>query len=197
MGVVTPSPNRPASRAGFDFIGVQPEGVFDPATQTAGFLFWQCREAALRALAAWEEVSQASFTSWQSGKKIDLDPDAGVDLNAFYNRSSLQFFHFTTGSKTFLSGASTDVVAHEAGHGILDAARPDLWNSALFEVNSAHEAFGDCVAILTALLDGPTRAALLAALSQKNFVESTAENLAAGIAAVQSNHNAAVPRRAR
>src|SRR5262249_2467625 len=139
----------------------------------------------------------ASFTSWQSGTKIELRPDDGVDLNAFYDRASLSFFHFTKGGNTFLSGASTDVVAHETGHGILDAIRPELLNSAVFEVNALHEAFGDCVAILTALHDGPTRTALLPSLAQANFVEATAENLAAGIKTVNPQHNAAAPRHAR
>src|SRR5262249_17304576 len=85
----------------------------------------------------------------------------------------------------------------EAGHGILDSIRPDFWNSAVFEVNSSHEAFGDCVALLTALSDAETRKEVRASIAQKNFVESTAENLAAGIKAFQSNHNAAVPRHAR
>src|SRR5262245_13074950 len=143
MRVISPRPNRAASRAGFTFFGEQPEDTFDPATQTAGFLFWQCREAALAALEAWEDVSGDPFTAWQGPtKKIELRPDDGVDLNAFYDRASLSFFHFTTGGETFLSGASTDVVAHEAGHGILDAIRPDMWFSSVFEVNSFHEAFG-------------------------------------------------------
>jgi hypothetical protein len=129
----------------------------------------------------------------QAGRKIELRPDDGVDLNAFYDRVSLSFFHFTNGGTTFLSGASTDVVAHEAGHGILDAIRPELITSAVFEVNAFHEAFGDCVAILTAFLDQSNRSAVLASLTEKNFAEATAENLAAGIKMVQPNHNAAAP----
>ena len=111
-------------------------------------------------------------------KKIELRPDDGVDLNAFYDRQSLSFFHFPSGSTKFLSGASTNVVAHEAGHGILDAIRPELITSSVFEENAFHEAFGDCVAILTALLHGPSRSAVRTLLAQKNFVESTAEDLA-------------------
>ncbi len=198
MRVVSPRPQRAASRAGFTFIGAQPENTFDPATASAGFLFWQCREAALGALAAWEDVSGKPFTFWQgSQRKIALRPDDGQELNAFYDRSSLSFFHFNAGSKVFLSGASTDIVAHEAGHGILDSIRPDLWDSPLFEVNAFHEAFGDCVAILTALLDGPSRAAVLPAIARQNFIASTGEDLAAGVKASEPNHNAAAARNAR
>jgi hypothetical protein len=197
MRQISPRQNRPANRAGFNFIGQQPEDTYDTVTQPAGFVFWQCREAALAALEAWEDVSGASFTAWQGPtKKIELRPDDGVDLNAFYDRESLSFFHFPANSTKFLSGASTDVVAHEAGHGILDAIRPELITSSVFEENAFHEAFGDCVAILTALLDGPTRTAVRASLTQKNFVEATAEDLAAGIKSVQANHNAAAARRA-
>jgi hypothetical protein len=160
------------------------------------FLFWQCREAALAAVEAWE-ILQGSLASWQSGRKIDLLQDAGVDLNAYYDRASLSFFHYTTGKKTTYSGASTDVVAHEAGHGFLDAIRPDFWTSNLFEVNAFHEAFGDVIAILTALLDDPTRITVLPQIAAANFVEATAEDLSDGIKRLQNNHNASVPRRAR
>jgi hypothetical protein len=195
--VIDPRANRPANRGGFKFFGKQPEDTYDPSTQAAGFLFWQCREAALAALEAWEDASGNPFTAWQnSRKKIELRPDDGVEPNAFYDRQSLSFFHFSIGGEDFLSGASTDVVAHEAGHGILDALRPEFFTSSLFEVNAFHEAFGDCVAILTALMDGDLRTAVRASLAQKNFIEQTAENLAAGIKALQANHNAAVPRRA-
>jgi len=195
---ISPRANRAAGRAGFTFFGQEPEDTYDPATQTAGFLFWQCREAALAALEAWEDVSGAPVSAWQgSKKKLNLLPDAGVELNAFYNRQSLSFFRFPAGGTKFLSGASTDVVAHEAGHGILDVIRPDLFTLSTFEVNACHEGFGDIVAILTTMLDGPSRAAVRATLTQKNFVESTAENLAAGIKSVQADHNAALPRRAQ
>ena len=141
-----------------------------------------------------------NLTAWQGNRKrLALLQDAGVELNAFYDRQSFAFFPFPVGTKTFFSGASTDVVAHEIGHGLLDAIRPDLWNAAFMEVAAFHEAFGDCVAILTALEDRETRKKLLAVtttLKKQNFVESTIELLAAGIKALQANHNAAAPRRA-
>ena len=108
----------------------------------------------------------------------------GSTANAFYDRSSLQFFRFDTAARTYFSGASTDVVAHEAGHGLLDAIWPDLWSSNFTEANAFHEAFGDCIAILTALADLDTRVALLQAaddLRGANFVEATAEDLSDAI----------------
>jgi len=194
MREVEPHPNRSAGQADFNFSGQVPPGLFDPGTPQ--FLFWQCREAALRAIDAWEQVSGAPFKTWQSGTKIDLLPDDGVDLNAFYNRASLSFFHQQVGAKTFFSGASTDVVAHEAGHGFLDALRPAFILSNAFEVNAFHEAFGDCIAILTALLDADTRTAVLPILAKRNGVESTAEELSFAIGKAFPGHNAGAPRRA-
>ncbi|HLM03443.1 MAG TPA: M36 family metallopeptidase, partial [Pyrinomonadaceae bacterium] len=94
----------------------------------------------------------------------------------------------------------TDVVAHEAGHALLDTIRPDLWTSTLTEPNAFHEAFGDCMAILTALFDQETRVALLAEspnLGTANFVEAAAEDLSDAVRrAISANHPAAAPRHA-
>jgi hypothetical protein len=98
------------------------------------------------------------------------------------------------------SGASTDVVAHEVGHAILDALRPDLWDSALPEHGAFHEAFGDCMAILTALEDDAVRQALLDKspdLANANFVEATAEDLSDAVRrSIGAQHPAAQPRHA-
>lgn len=188
--------NRPASRASFTLPTAPTEGIFDPGTPE--FLFWQCREASLSALAAWERFA-GPLTNWQGNrKKISLIPDAGSDLNAYYDRDSFSFFHYAIGTKTFFSGVSTDVVAHEVGHGLLDTIRPELWDATFLEAGAFHEAFGDCVALLTALSDASTRTKLLAngTLRKKNFVESTAEELSEGIRRLDPNHNAAAPRRA-
>jgi hypothetical protein len=188
--------NRPAARASFTLPTAPAEDVFEPGTPE--FLFWQCREASLAALASWETYA-GPHTRWQGNrKKIQLVPDAGNDLNAFYDRDSVTFFHQAIGSKTYLSGNSTDAVAHEVGHGLLDTIRPDLWAATFVETAAFHEAFGDCIALLTAFSDATTRRKLLAngTLRKKNFVESTAEELSEGIKRIAPNHNAAAPRRA-
>ncbi|MFN7919246.1 MAG: M36 family metallopeptidase [Bryobacteraceae bacterium] len=190
-------PNRPASRSGFTFTNTAPDGAFAPGTPQ--FLFWQCREAAIAALGAWE-TSAGNHTRWQGNrKKLPLRQDAGVDLNAFYNRQTFSFFHDTVGGQTFFSGASTDVVAHEVGHGLLDSVRPDFFSVNFLEVGAFHEAFGDCMALLTALSDSETQQKLLAAapgLRKRNFVESTAEDLSFAIGLAIPGHNAAEPRHA-
>jgi len=197
MRVQSPRPNRPASKSGFTFTDESPEQTADPGTPE--FLFWQCREAALAALEAWE-ASAGAHTQWQGNrKKLPLRQDEGEDLNAFYDRTSFSFFHKTVNGTTFFSGASTDVVAHEVGHGLLDSVRPEFFAVNFLEVGAFHEAFGDCMAILTALGDRETRQKLLAAtanLRKRNFVESTAEDLSEGIRQLQPSHNAAEPRHA-
>jgi hypothetical protein len=189
--------NRPAARADFTLSNTSTERVAAPGT--APFLFWQCREAAMTALDAWEAVA-GNFTRWQGNRRaLALRQDAGVDLNAYYDRSSFSFFHQAINGTTYYSGASTDVVAHEVGHGLLDATRPELWDAVFLETGAFHEAFGDCMAILTALSDRDSRVRLLAAtatLKKQNFVEATAENLSEAIRLLAPNHNAAEPRHA-
>src|SRR5262249_35485876 len=146
------------------------------------FLFWQCREASLTAISVWEGID-GTITSWARSanrKKLDLRPNAGEDLNAYYDGQSLSFFEFTTGSKTTFSGASTDVVSHETGHAVLDSFRPELWDDLYIETGAFHEAFGDCTAILTALSDPVQRSKLRSTvpnLDAENFLEATAEDL--------------------
>ena len=189
--------NRPITRADFTLSNGSAEGTFAPGTPA--FLFWQCREAGLAALESWETFA-GRLTRWQGNRRrLRLLQDRGVDLNAYYDRSSFSFFHSAIGGKTLFSGASTDVVAHEVGHGLLDSIRPDLWDVPFLEAGAFHEAFGDCLAVLTALNDRDTRNKLLAVsstLRKKNFVESTAEDLSDGIRRLAPGHNAAEPRHA-
>jgi hypothetical protein len=193
-----PSPNRPSSSSGFTFRNQSAEGEAAPGTPQ--FLFWQAREAAIAAVAAWEACAGQTHRAWQGNrKKLPLLLDAGVDLNAFYDRASFSFFHETVGAQTFFSGASTDVVSHEVGHGLLDSMRPDFFEVNFLEVGAFHEAFGDCIAILTALGDTETRQRLLAVapnLRARDFVESTAEQLSRAIGLAVPGHNAAEPRHA-
>ena len=195
-------PDRPASRAGITVAGNAAEGRFDLGEPE--FVAWQARQAAILALEAWEEVLDKPLSSWAQESanpaSLMLIPDAGEDVNAYYDRETLSFFHKKTGQKTTYSGASTDVVSHETGHGILDALRPDLWFVNMLEVGGFHEAFGDVTAIITALSDQATREALLQIspdLGAANFVEATAEDLADTARRVfGAGFSAALPRRA-
>jgi hypothetical protein len=180
---IKPRGKRPAGRADFSFIDEVDEAVHNVGTPE--FLFWQCREAALLSLEVWEEID-GNLKAWgtSSPKRLTLMQNAGNELNAGYSQFGLEFYEFTTGTKTTFSGASTDVVSHEAGHAFLDVLRPDLWVTTFPETNAFHEAFGDCIALLTALSDKDTRTELLKEtkdLTKKNFVEAVMEDLSDGI----------------
>lgn len=179
---IKPHTKRAAGRADFDFNGEAKEGIHNVSTPE--FLFWQCREAALRAVEVWETIDN-KLKAWgtSSPKKLTLTPNAGFQLNAGYTRTGLDFYEFSTGKKSTFSGASTDVVSHEAGHAFLDSLRPELWDTTFPETNAFHEAFGDCMALLTALSDQETRTSLLKItkdLGKANFVETLMEDLADG-----------------
>ena len=207
-----PRPNRAANQAGFIFfdeIAAQPFPVDVPALRfTEDFLFWQCREAALAAVEVWESLD-GPLSRWAQSnnpRKLELsqnfeDPEftGPKKLNAFYDGQGLRFFVFDDGNRKTFSGVSTDTVAHETGHALLNVLRPELFFSMLPEVNAFHEAFGDCVAILTALADQQTRQALLTAppqLDAANFVEAGSEYLSGAIRHQFGNVSPSKPRRA-
>ena len=197
---ISPAPNRASSRVRFVAGTMPPEAQYAPGTRD--FVAWQCREAAWRTLDVFEAVC-GPLRGWRGStgaRTLRLIHNGGVDLNAYYDRRSIAFFEFPVAGQLVYSGASSDVVAHEAGHAILDALRPDLWGVTMMEVAAFHEGFGDCIAVMFALSDQPTRQALLGGanpLRTANFVEATAEDLSEAIrVAVSPTHNAAAPRRA-
>ncbi|MDO5295388.1 MAG: hypothetical protein Q4F00_01935 [bacterium] len=108
-----------------------------------------------KTLATFEDA-MGSKINWAAGKeRIDLNPDGGVDLNAFYSRSdnSLNFFHQDVHGTRYMTGASGEVVSHEVGHAILDAIRPGYLTSWQADTNGFHEAFADTTAMLMATQD--------------------------------------------
>jgi hypothetical protein len=147
-------------------------------------------------------VIEEPITSWarQAANPLRVVPDQGEDMNAYYDRRSVSFFHKFRDGETVFSGASLDVVAHEVGHALLDAIRPDLWDSMFLEAGGFHEGFGDVTALVTALSDRTTREKLLEVapdLGVANFVEATAEDLSDTIRRVLgAGHPASKPRRA-
>ncbi len=201
MRLITPRPDRPASQAGFAPSPAMPaQAAFPPGTLQ--FVQWQSREAALAALDAWQSVTGAALAKWPrvTPKRLPLKADAGQDLNAFYDGHSLSFFHFPLPGGAVFSGSSTDVVAHECGHGLLDSVRPQLFTVNFTETGAFHEAFGDIMALVTALHDKESRDKLLAKtpdLSKNNFLETTAEELSDAVRrAFGASHPAAKPRQA-
>lgn len=90
---------------------------------------------------------------WATIPKLVAYPRAGNQLNAYYDRSALKFFYNLDAvtKKVVFACESSDVVSHELGHAILDALRPDLWNTASLEIFAFHEAFGDIMAVATVM----------------------------------------------
>lgn len=199
--IKAPRQDRPPNVAGIRLTGSYPQAKHPIGS--AAFVWWQCREAALAAIATFEAIYGSTLKKWPgiaTTGKLRVSPDSSTpDLNAYYDRKSLGFFHYDLSGTRVYSGASTDVVAHEAGHAVLDVLRPDLWDVAYLEVGAFHEAFGDCMALLTGLSDSRTRSALVtkgSPLNKRNMLETTAEELSWAIGQLYPSDNGSVPRKA-
>lgn len=100
-----------------------------------------------------KSVPKPYITNWSETYNLVAIPRAGNQLNAYYDRSSLRFF-WGKDPKTKAVVYACDavgIVAHELGHAILDAMRPDLWNTAILEFFTFHEAFGDIIGTASVL----------------------------------------------
>lgn len=103
---------------------------------------------------------------WAATDSLAVNPRAGQDLNAYYDRRSLKFFYYPTGPNSMIYTAdSSDIVTHELGHALLDTLRPDFWDVQALEIWAFHEAFADINALL-AIMEYP--AALEAAINETN-----------------------------
>jgi hypothetical protein len=150
-------------------------GHHDPST--AQFRYWTAAEALRRGADFWAPLLPVK--SWQPGDTLPVVLDEGVDLNAFYDRNALNFFHGRgPGGRTVFSGESPDVVCHEMGHAILDAIKPELWDAASQEAAAFHEGFADISAILSALQLPSLRAAVLSETSGHLYRSSRLSRLA-------------------
>ncbi|MFI7633251.1 hypothetical protein [Nonomuraea sp. NPDC049400] len=131
--------------------------------------------------------------AWNTGGNLDrltVFPRSGAGANAFYSRTAkaLKFLFFTpTGSsQQVFTCRSLDIVAHEAGHAILDGLKPG-WLSAGNppQTGGLHESFGDLTAIFLAL-SMPDLAEALVALTKanlhaKSFLPNLAEQFGQGL----------------
>ena len=133
----------------YKFKGKAPKaGAYAPGTSQ--FRYWTAAEALRRGADFW--APRLGVSRWQQGATLSVGLDEGDDLNAYYDRSELAFFHHQGDDGTvFYSGESPDVVCHEMGHACLDAHQPNLWDAPYIEAGSFHESFGDMSAILSAL----------------------------------------------
>jgi hypothetical protein len=177
-------PDPPEGRARFALPdGFPPEAVY--AVGSSEFLHWQCREAALAALDAWGRIAKP-LKRWRSGKRrIRLVPDAGGGLRSSYQAEQISFGRQPPGEPAagVAIGASTDAVAHEVGHALLDSLRPDLWKNPYPECAAFQEGFADCISLLVGFFDTQTRTSLAStpALRNANPLEAIAEDVARAV----------------
>ncbi|MEQ7011218.1 hypothetical protein ABN028_34115 [Actinopolymorpha sp. B17G11] len=122
--------------------------------------------------------------------EITVFPHAGETPNAYYSRSekALKFFHFTPDpqSSPIFTCRSFDIVAHEAGHAVLDGLKPGwLSADAAPQTGGLHEAFGDLTAIFLALSQLDQAEALItiskANLHERTFLSNLAEQFGVGL----------------
>jgi hypothetical protein len=144
-----PVPVVAHARLGLSIVGKEPPARIYP-TGTPGFRHWNAADSLGRAVRFWGRLLPGK-ARWHAGKPLIVDLDAGYDLNAYYDRQQLCFFRATVRGVTVYSGESPDVLCHELGHAVLDAVRPQLWNTASIEAAALHESFGDLGAMLSAL----------------------------------------------
>lgn len=184
----------PGDIAKFDVQPTATPGKYKP--HTPEYQFWQAKLALIAGLRAWKQHDGKFLRRWYGDQKVlPVWTDAGDDLNAFYDRQSLQFFSHSYDGNTVNSAESVDIVTHEQGHALLDAIRPDFFEVPFIEVGALHEAFGDCMAILCAFEDKSIRDAVIKStpdLSANHFVESLAEALGDAIAREYGQSNVEV-----
>lgn len=117
---------------------------------------------------------------WAAVSNLVAYPEAGEDLNAYYDRLSLKYFYITdpvTRQVVYLCN-SQDVVAHECGHAILDAHVPQLFSLASLEAGALHEAFGDFTALMCAITFSQVRAKFLAETNGNFKIDNCISKLA-------------------
>lgn len=128
--------------------------IYEPSTPE--FRYWDLDSGLARAINFWGPLLPGG-TQWSTDQQpMQVNLDEGEDFNAFYSRETgLNFFHGLVDKVappvTVFSCASPDVFCHEGGHAILDAVKPELFNTMSLEVAAFHEFFGDAGAMLSKL----------------------------------------------
>ncbi len=110
-----------------------------------------CHVTITNSINAIQKQSSKPIKKWAGTRELEIWPQASKQLNAFYNRKSLQFCYYPHGGMTLFTSDSADIVTHELGHAILDAIRPDFWHTPSLEISSFHEAFSDICSIFSIL----------------------------------------------
>lgn len=126
-----------------------------------------------------------NLEKWAVVKKLNVNPLAGVQANAYYDRQNLKFFYFKRENKEIFTCLSADIISHELGHALLDAIRPEFFNMASLEIWAFHESFGDINAICCTLSHDEIIDILInqtgGDLMKPNLVEGVAEQFGLGL----------------
>jgi len=191
--IIRPVPALKQRRLGVVVVGeTPPPGRYRRGT--TAFRFWNAADSLTRGAQYWAGLVPEK-TRWYTGDVLPALIDAGNDLNAYYDRRGLYFFHAHVGGEAVYSGESPDVLCHELGHAVLDALAPALWNTATIETAALHESFGDISAMLSALELESVRTAVIAEtagrLSRSSRISRLAEQLGW---AIRQSHPDAVDR---
>lgn len=172
-----PRTEEPPFATRITVVPVPPADNYHPGT--TAFRYWACADALRRAGDFWGGL--LGNHTWHpdvAGNVLAVKLDEGVDLNAYYDRAALHFFHAAIGGRMVYSGESPDVVCHELGHAVLDAIRPQLWDVAAFEPPAFHESFGDMSAILSSLQVPSVRIGVLQETNNEIYRSSRLSRLA-------------------
>ena len=110
-----------------------------------------CHITITNSINAIQKQTSHPIKKWAATRELEIWPQASKQLNAFYDRRSLQFCYYPHGGMTLFTSDSADIVSHELGHAILDAMRPDFWHTPSLEIASFHEAFSDICSIFSIL----------------------------------------------
>lgn len=126
-------------------------GAADPHTPQG--MAANCMATILSAQKMLRKYLGDTLPRWATTNVLRVYPQAGTQLNAFYDRQSLKFFsgvNPVTG-QTVHTCLSNDTITHEFFHAVLDSIKPMLFNSPVIEQSAAHEGFSDCGSILHAM----------------------------------------------
>jgi hypothetical protein len=160
--IVCPQPDLAATPLPTQITGQAPASDADASPGTPAFRYWVAAEALRRGSDLWG-ATIGSGAKWNSavGTVLPVELDAGEDLNAYYDRQALRFFHEEVRGVPIYSVHGSGVAQHEQGHATLDAVRPQLWDAPFAEVAAFHEAFGDMSSMLCGLQLEPIRKAVI------------------------------------
>lgn len=136
-------------------------------------------------------LAKSPVRRWGRTHTLAVVPRAGEDLNAYYDGRSVKFFYGRDGSgNVVFTCDSADIVAHEFGHAALDAIRPALWNVQSHEAWAFHEAFADCMAVVTALQNPKVVKKVLANdIRKSNVASRLAEQVGKAVFETQGGTN--------